>query len=192
MQHLAVPVRVARVTDQEAEQHGVLEHREARRRLVHPRPQRRLPRVRDGVRRHLPPALGTGVGADQAVVGESAQLGVDLARRGRDPVEAERHVGALLDLVPRQLVAEREEAEDRVRSHRKVLTHLPCRVVFLIGIVTEGRSTGWHTITRSRQKDWSRSSARRWRSTTSASRSRGGPCSACSDPTARARRRRCG
>ena len=102
----------------------MLEHREARRGLVHPRPQRRLPRVGDGVRRHLPPALGPGVGADQAVVGESAQLGVDLAGRGRDPVEAEGHVGALLDLVPRQLVAEREEAEDRVRSHRKVLTHL--------------------------------------------------------------------
>ena len=93
-------------------------------RLVHPVP--RAPAWPASVMAYVVtsrPLVRAGVGPHQAVLGEAAQLGVDLAHRGGDPVEAERHVGALLDLVPRQLVAEGEEAEDRVARHRKVLTH---------------------------------------------------------------------
>src|SRR5918993_1202862 len=127
---------LAGVADEQPQQHGVLRTGNPGRRLVHPVPQRLLARLGDGVRRHLAAVVRSRVRPHQPEPGEASQLGVDLAHRGRDPVEAERDVGALLDLVPRQLVAEGEEAEDRVPRHRNVLTHRPPRVVFLIGIVT--------------------------------------------------------
>ena len=73
-----------------------------------------------GVREYVVPRP-ISAAMQQTGVGEPRELGVDLAHGGGLPVEAQRVVRPLLELVAGQLVAEGQQPHQGVRGDRKVL-----------------------------------------------------------------------